>query len=95
MHLKRGETRLSQFSAEFAIDDLFDAVLESSKLRDVIAVQLFDARGKLRKASTIAPDDLEESMVVVAATAQTPGAVYRRWLVGNGFTVDGAADRRQ
>jgi signal transduction histidine kinase len=62
MHLARGETRLSQFSAEFAIDDLFDAVLESSKLRDVIAVQLFDARGKLRKASTIAPDDVEASL---------------------------------
>src|SRR5258706_11621342 len=56
MHGKPGETRLAEFGAEFAIDDLWEVVLESSKLRDVVAVQLFDTSGKLRKASTIAPE---------------------------------------
>jgi signal transduction histidine kinase len=51
------EDRLSQFGAEFAIDDMFAAVLESSRLKGVLAVQLFDRRGRLRQAKPIAPDD--------------------------------------
>ena len=49
MQLGRVEGRgLSAFSPEFVIDDLFAAVLESSKLRGVVSVQLFDAKGVLR-----------------------------------------------
>jgi signal transduction histidine kinase len=52
---------LAEFGAEFVIEDLFAAVLESSKLRGVVAVQLFDARGALQKSSTVPPDDAEAS----------------------------------
>jgi signal transduction histidine kinase len=52
---------LAEFGAEFVMEDLFAAVLESSKLRGVLAVQLFDARGTLRKSSTVPPDDAESS----------------------------------
>ena len=61
MQLARVEGRLSEFGPEFAIDDLFAAVLESSKLRGVLAVQLFDINGVLRESSTIPPDDAEAS----------------------------------
>jgi signal transduction histidine kinase len=43
------------------MDDLFAAVLESSKLRGVLAVQLFDATGSLRQSSSIPPEDAEAS----------------------------------
>ncbi len=49
--------QLAQFGAEFAIDDTFAAVLRSSELHGVMAVQYFDPRGALRKAQPIAPDD--------------------------------------
>lgn len=61
MLVDRGETRLAEFGAEFAVDDLFAAVLESSTLRGVLAVQLFDGHGRLRKASTVPPEDAEAS----------------------------------
>ena len=61
MQLARVDEGLSEFDPEFAIDDLFAAVLESSKLRGVLAVQLFDTRGTLRKSSTIPPEDAEAS----------------------------------
>lgn len=51
------ESPLAEFGAEFAIDDMFAAVLESATLRGVLAVQLFDAEGRLREAKPIAPDD--------------------------------------
>ncbi|MDP3069875.1 MAG: HAMP domain-containing sensor histidine kinase [Opitutaceae bacterium] len=51
------ESPLAEFGAEFAIDDMFAAVLESAALRGVLAVQLFDAAGQLREAKPIAPDD--------------------------------------
>lgn len=57
MHLESDEARLASFGSEFAIDDLFAAVLESSRLHGVLAVQLFDAQGKLRQARPIAPDE--------------------------------------
>lgn len=52
---------LAEFGAEFVMEDLFAAVLESSKLRGVLAVQLFDARGTLQKSSTVPPEDAEAS----------------------------------
>lgn len=58
MQLGPADARLAQFGAEFAIDDLFAAVLESSRLRGVLAVQLFDATGRLREANPLAPDDV-------------------------------------
>jgi signal transduction histidine kinase len=61
MQLGRVEERLSEFGSEFAMDDLFAAVLESSKLRGVLAVQLFDASGALRQSSSIPPEDAEAS----------------------------------
>src|SRR5690606_23272837 len=56
MQLGRAEERLSAFAPEFVMDDLFAAVLESSKLRGVLAVQLFDAAGELRRSSTVSPE---------------------------------------
>jgi signal transduction histidine kinase len=61
MQLRGVDEGLSDFAPEFAMDDLFAAVLESSKLRGVLAVQLFDTRGTLRKSSTIPPEDAEAS----------------------------------
>src|SRR5687768_12388072 len=61
MQLGREEERLSEFAPEFALDDMFAAVLESSKLRGVLAVQLYDAQGVLRQSSTPAPEDAENS----------------------------------
>jgi signal transduction histidine kinase len=58
MQLGRG-ANLAQFGAEFALDDLFAAVLESASLRGVLAVQLFDGTGRLRQARPLAPDDAE------------------------------------
>ena len=55
------EEQLAAFGPEFAMEDLFAAVLESSKLRGVLAVQLFDAQGTLRRSSTLPPDDAESS----------------------------------
>src|SRR5205814_1025430 len=57
MHLQRGESQLAEFGADFAMDDMFAAVLESSKLGGVISVQLFDAKGALKKSSTPPPDE--------------------------------------
>src|SRR5262245_56806697 len=50
MHMDPEEDpRLAEFGGvEFAIDDMFVAVLKSSRLRGVLAVQLFDAQGRLR-----------------------------------------------
>lgn len=61
MQLGRMEEQLSDFAPEFAIDDMFAAVLESSKLRGVLAVQLYDSQGVLRQSSTPPPDDAEAS----------------------------------
>ena len=62
MQLGPAEMRLTQFGgAEFAIDDLFAAVLESSRLRGVLAVQLFDPSGQLREAKPISPEDVEKT----------------------------------
>src|SRR5688572_24824102 len=61
MQLGRVDETLSEFDPQFAIDDLFAAVLESSKLRGVLAVQLFDSRGTLRKSSTVPAEDAETS----------------------------------
>jgi signal transduction histidine kinase len=61
MQYGRVEERLAEFGPEFAMEDLFAAVLESSKLRGVIAVQLFDVQGTLRRSSTIPPEDAESS----------------------------------
>jgi signal transduction histidine kinase len=55
------EERLAEFGPEFAMEDLFAAVLESSRLRGVLAVQLFDVQGRLRRSSTLPPEDAEES----------------------------------
>ena len=57
MQLETAGTPLAEFGPEFLIDDIFAAVLRSSKLRGVFAVQVFDARGALRHAQPIAPDD--------------------------------------
>jgi signal transduction histidine kinase len=61
MQLGRLDEGLAEFGPEFVMEDLFAAVLESSKLRGVLAVQLFDTRGILRKSSTIPADDAESS----------------------------------
>lgn len=62
MQLGPADARLAQFGgAEFAIDDLFAAVLESSRLRGVLAVQLFDAAGTLREAKPLPPEDAEKA----------------------------------
>ena len=57
MQLGRVDERLSEFDPALAMDDMFAAVLESSKLRGVLAVQLFDAQGELRQSSTVPPED--------------------------------------
>jgi signal transduction histidine kinase len=59
MQLGRVDAGLAALSPEFLLDDMFAAVLESSRLRGVIAVQLFDAQGALRKSSTVPPEDAE------------------------------------
>jgi signal transduction histidine kinase len=62
MHTARlDEEGLAEFGPEFFIEDLFAAVLEASKLRGVLSVQLFDPKGALRKSSTIDPDDAGET----------------------------------
>jgi signal transduction histidine kinase len=48
MQIGRAEARLSDFVGGDAMQDVFDAVLESSRLRGVLAVQLFDRNGKVR-----------------------------------------------
>lgn len=71
MQLGPAEDRLAQFGGvEFAIDDLFAAVLESSRLRGVLAVQLFDAGGQLRMAKPLAPEDAEQGVWWGPAPAQ-------------------------
>ena len=76
MHTARlDEEGLAEFGPEFIIEDLFAAVLESSKLRGVVAVQLFDPKGVLRKSSTIAPDDVAETRWWTNAPAR-PEARY-------------------
>lgn len=62
MQLATSDVRLAEFAPEFALDDMFEAVLKSSKLKGVLAVQLFDDRGGLRKAAPIAPDDVASSV---------------------------------
>jgi signal transduction histidine kinase len=58
LQLGAADTRLAQFGgADFAIDDLFATVLESSRLRGVLAVQLFDGAGRLREAKPLPPED--------------------------------------
>jgi signal transduction histidine kinase len=75
------EERLAEFGPEFAIDDLFAAVLESSRLRGVLAVQLFDASGVLRRSSTIPPDDAEASQWWPARLAEPKARFIRDgWL---------------
>lgn len=84
MELGPAEASVAQFGgAEFAIDDMFAAVLKSSRLRGVLAVQLFDAAGRLREAKPIAPDDAETSPWWDAALQQP--AVR--------FVADGTLDR--
>ncbi len=61
MQLGSADLRLAEFGEEFIIDDLFAALLKSSELRGVFAVQLFDARGTLKAAKPIAGDELEET----------------------------------
>ena len=61
MQLSHAEERLAEFGPEFAVDDLFAAVLESSKLRGVLSVQLFDLDGRLQESSTIPSEDAEAS----------------------------------
>jgi signal transduction histidine kinase len=48
MQVRAAPTPLKEFGDEDSSDDLFAAVLESSRLRGVLAVQLFDAQGKFR-----------------------------------------------
>jgi signal transduction histidine kinase len=63
MQLAMNERRLAAFGGrEFVIDDMWEAVLKSSKLKRVLGVQLFDARSRLRNAAPIAPDDVESSV---------------------------------
>jgi signal transduction histidine kinase len=50
LEIKIEQSRLMRAHAEIAVADVFAAVLESSQLRDVIAVQLFDASGALRNS---------------------------------------------
>ena len=60
LQLGTTETRLAQFGGvDFAIDDVFAAVLESSRLRGVLAVQLFDSSGRLREAKPLPPEEVE------------------------------------
>jgi len=51
------ESALAQFGSEFALDDMFAAVLESAALRGVLAVQLFDEAGRLRQSRPLAAED--------------------------------------
>jgi signal transduction histidine kinase len=57
LQLGAGSGRLAEFGEEFLMDDLFAAVLESSRVKGVLAVQLFDARGVLRASKPLAPDN--------------------------------------
>lgn len=59
MQLATSNGRLAEFGKEFAIDDMFEAVLKSSKLKGVFAVQLFDAHGALRHATPLPPEDAD------------------------------------
>src|SRR5688500_18283449 len=61
MQLRSADMRLAEFGPEFIIDDAFVAVLRSSELHGVFAVQLFDPKGALRQAQPIAPEDAAES----------------------------------
>lgn len=62
MQLETADAQLAAFGPEFVIDDLFAAVLASSRLRGVLAVQLFDEKGRLRQARPLAPDDAEGTL---------------------------------
>lgn len=50
LQLRTAEARAAEFGEDGAFDDLFAAVLESSRYRGVLAVQLFDRGGTLRAA---------------------------------------------
>ena len=63
------DSDLAQFGAEFVLDDMFAAVLESAALRGVLAVQLFDAQGRLRQARPLPPEDAVETRGWVVAPA--------------------------
>ena len=69
--------RLAELAPEFAIDDMFDAVMKSAKLKGVLAVQLFDAQGKLRQAAPLAPDDAESAMWWPKLITQAEGRFVR------------------
>lgn len=69
MQLDAADVQLAAFGPEFVIDDLFAAVLASSRLHGVLAVQLFDAQGKLRQAKPLAPDDAEATFAAAQPVA--------------------------
>lgn len=50
MQQDSARARIADFGAGDATDDLFAAILESSKLRGVLAVRFFDTAGRLRHA---------------------------------------------
>ncbi len=50
MEINASEARLSKLGVEMTSDDVFAAVLESSRLSGVLAVQLFDPSGALRES---------------------------------------------
>lgn len=75
MQLRSADMQLAAFDPEFVIDDLFAAVLRSSELHGVLAVQLFDRAGALRQAQPIAADDAAASKWWPAAMT-APAARY-------------------
>jgi signal transduction histidine kinase len=77
MQLATSDTGLAEFGPEFALEDMFEAVLKSSKLKGVFAVQLFDAQGAMRKASPIAPDEVQSTMWWPPRLAQAEARLVR------------------
>lgn len=57
LQLRFAEERFGTFEPAHGIDDAFDAVLESSKLRGVLAVQVYDSAGKLAAALPVFPQE--------------------------------------
>ncbi len=69
-------------SAIDSMDDAFVAVLESSRLRGVLAVQLFDATGALRDALGPVPQPENTDAPALPATLAKPeGRFFRRALL--------------
>src|SRR5208283_5059121 len=64
LQLASPSARLTDFGAADPIDDLFNAVLESSRLRGVLAVRLFDGKGAQRAAlPATAPEALDAGVL--------------------------------